>query len=315
MKYIFLDEFVWFNLRRSICNETNAPDLGDVIKCIETKVKSGEWAFPISAEHLTETSNTGDDVKRLVTSFIMDEISRGYTIRQFSQLKDFEIDLMLQGKNPIEYRENIIKQDILNIWGKSGKDIFIQACMDEGMEPSEELYQQVQYLLSGRVTNKYSITLSMQNKSIISSDTKTMYKEIMNNLKRQDIEHPYVSLEQFLMYTLEQYYSDEQQIKILTFINEKLSPNDSSRNLHNLFLYLPTYYTNCALIYKDMKMQEKSKEFHENDFVDMLYLSYMIPYCDVVVTEKKWVNIAKQMKLDKEFSTVIISDAKELLKL
>lgn len=41
----------------------------------------------------------------------------------------------------------------------------------------------------------------------------------------------------------------------------------------------------------------------------------MIPYCDVVVTEKKWVNVAKQMKLEEEFNTLITADINELLTL
>ncbi len=38
MKYIFLDEFIWINMRKSICKEKGAKDYSDVIKVIETKV-------------------------------------------------------------------------------------------------------------------------------------------------------------------------------------------------------------------------------------------------------------------------------------
>ena len=85
MKIIFLDELIWIDIRKNVLNENGAKDIRPVIDKIEAKSKSGEWVFPISSEHLSETHNTGDKLKRIVLGFIMDEISQGYSILQFSK--------------------------------------------------------------------------------------------------------------------------------------------------------------------------------------------------------------------------------------
>lgn len=315
MKFIFLDEWVWIDIRKNILNENDAKDIRPVIDKIEEKSKSGEWVFPISAEHLSETQNTGDKLKRIVLGFLMDEVSHGYSILQFSKLKDFEIDMMLQGQYAENYRGDVIKQDMLNIWGGTSRELFEKACQEEGIEKNSHMYNLVWQIYSLHTANDHRIAMSMIEPELISEEIKEMHVKILDNLKQKDIAEPYISVEQFMMYTLEQYYSEEQQMRILSFFSDEIKKADkpNAKTLLNLFRKLPTYYTNCMLIYKNMKMQNVNKESHKNDFTDMLYLSYMIPYCDVVVTEKKWVNVAKQMKLEKEFNTLITADIKELL--
>ena len=46
--------------------------------------------------------------------------------------------------------------------------------------------------------------------------------------------------------------------------------------------------------------------------LNVAYLSKAIPYCDIVVTEKKWVSLAKQAKLDKLYDTILSSKVDDL---
>ena len=311
MKYIFLDEFVWIDIRRSALKENGAKDLSKVIRLIEIKSNNGEWIFPISVEHLVETANTSDQVKRLTTAYIMDEISKGYTILEFSKLKDFEIGKMLDGQYAPDFRAEVIKKDIMNMWGHSTHELIDEVCQKNDMSISEDLQEIVQIILN----ESHSICRSMITPKYISDEEKKMYGEILDYLKKQDCKDPYVSEEQFLMYTLEQYYSEDQQYVILEYINKELGTYENPRGetLKKLFYRLPTYYTNCMLLYKNMKMQNVGQSASKNDFRDMLYLSYMIPYCDIVITEKKWTNIIQQMHLDKIFNTIVVSDVNQLL--
>lgn len=59
-------------------------------------------------------------------------------------------------------------------------------------------------------------------------------------------------------------------------------------------------------------MQPKDKPLHKNDYFDIMHLSAMLPYCDIVITEKKWVDLAKQAKLDKIYNTKLLSDIRLL---
>ena len=40
-----------------------------------------------------------------------------------------------------------------------------------------------------------------------------------------------------------------------------------------------------------------------------------IPYCDIVVTEKMWTDIAKKERLDKIYNTSILNSLKDLSKI
>ena len=51
---------------------------------------------------------------------------------------------------------------------------------------------------------------------------------------------------------------------------------------------------------------------HENDLADLAALSVAIPYCDIVVTEKHWANVAKRNKLNRKYDTCILTDVREL---
>ncbi len=178
------------------------------------------------------------------------------------------------------------------------------------LESSRDLYDKINFI-SSHVS--HTLSMSMSNPRIIPEQTKKMYGAILDNLKQKFITHPF-SETQFLMYTLEQYYSLEQTKTSLSYIDDEVKKTEKPNEelLQKIFYKLPTYYSNCMLIYKNMRIQNKDQKVNENDFRDMLYLSYMIPYCDVVVTEKKWVNIAKQIHLNEIFGTTLISDVNDL---
>lgn len=51
-----------------------------------------------------------------------------------------------------------------------------------------------------------------------------------------------------------------------------------------------------------------------NDFRDLAALSPAIPYCDVVVTEKKWASVSRQSKFDTTFGSKVLPSVKALTK-
>src|SRR3990172_4052179 len=55
-----------------------------------------------------------------------------------------------------------------------------------------------------------------------------------------------------------------------------------------------------------------SKAISPHDFVDVPFLNVAIPFCDVVVADKYWADIARRKKLDKKYDTVILNSLLEL---
>jgi hypothetical protein len=54
------------------------------------------------------------------------------------------------------------------------------------------------------------------------------------------------------------------------------------------------------------------RPIHRNDFKDVLGLSVAMPYCNLVVSENHWGHMAKALKLDEKYDTVLITDARDL---
>ena len=55
-----------------------------------------------------------------------------------------------------------------------------------------------------------------------------------------------------------------------------------------------------------MRNRELQKDIEDNDLYDIVSLAMAIPYCDIVVGEKRFISIAKNQKLDKLFDTKLI---------
>jgi hypothetical protein len=51
-----------------------------------------------------------------------------------------------------------------------------------------------------------------------------------------------------------------------------------------------------------------------NDYVDISSLCVAIPYCDAVVTEGFWIDLAQRAKLDQKYSTLLTKDPSSLLR-
>jgi len=62
----------------------------------------------------------------------------------------------------------------------------------------------------------------------------------------------------------------------------------------------------------ELRDRQFQRSVKSNDFRDIDALAAAIPNCDVVVTEKFWAALAIQARLDRHFSTRVISDVREV---
>lgn len=61
------------------------------------------------------------------------------------------------------------------------------------------------------------------------------------------------------------------------------------------------------------KHAQGQQKWSGSDFIDVVSLPVPTVYCDVVVTEKQWVDLMKRRKLDERFDTRLISNEKQLI--
>lgn len=311
MKYIFLDEKYWIDLRRFIYHERNAPELSAVVNLLTEKTDSGEWALPLSLEHINETRATFNPSLRQPLVDVMLLFSKGYAIKDFIALREHEIIALIKGQDAWKTPDKVIAQDPGIIFGSNVHDMLDSFLMEEGVENGSQLFTIMHTIYPQLMKSGVPLRYVMSQPFDPASD-KDLYFQILE-WARENGEKTELH---FVFNRIRDYYTINQQEKILSYGLSKLSKESKEENrieLRKLLQKLPTFYSNCVLMYKNIHMQPSNKPFHKNDFTDMMYLAAMIPYCDFVLTEAKWVDLAKQAQLDKTYNTVLSSNIHDLI--
>ena len=97
-------------------------------------------------------------------------------------------------------------------------------------------------------------------------------------------------------------------------ISRGLSPDlDSAEGLTALITGLPSRLTVLEL--RRQLHENPETRFQPNDLSDIAFLAIAVPYCDVIVTERKWVHHLNRAGLPQRFSTRILSDLAALPRL
>ena len=56
------------------------------------------------------------------------------------------------------------------------------------------------------------------------------------------------------------------------------------------------------------RAEQRSREFDANDVMDVSLLNVAIPHCDIIVTERFWVDLAKRNRLEQASGTILLTD-------
>ena len=73
---------------------------------------------------------------------------------------------------------------------------------------------------------------------------------------------------------------------------------------------VPTMFAHREL--RRLRHAASEKPWEENDLTDLEALAPAMVYCDVVVTERLWTDLAHRAKLDERFGTKICRDLTDL---
>ncbi|MCJ7716146.1 MAG: hypothetical protein MUO54_06465, partial [Anaerolineales bacterium] len=91
-------------------------------------------------------------------------------------------------------------------------------------------------------------------------------------------------------------------------IVKSIFPN---KNSVEVFLKsIPTVYV-FQFLY-DILDQDRNHTIESNDIWDLTFLAIAVPYCDIVVTERRWSNILNEKDIGEMYNTKIIHKIKDL---
>ena len=84
----------------------------------------------------------------------------------------------------------------------------------------------------------------------------------------------------------------------------------SAEGLDELLLDLPSRAV--AVEIRKLLHADSTTRWEPNDLDDFAALGVALPYCDVVVTERRWRHLIQRAELDARFGTVVLSDLRKL---
>lgn len=259
-----------------------------------------------------ETVIRRDKESRTRLADFMILLSNGYTISPYTSIIDLEIKNAVYkrlGLPIYNIREKRIKEGISNLLGAEG------ASLKGNISPLME--KTLLRLLESKAMLRFTLindTLSSHEKAYRSKDDLVQklekIREENSKIKDKNLRDRYTKVLFFRDVISKKLAKLHLQLGITkeTIIKKDILKEEIERFLEDI----PSAYISHLLANeRDKQMQRKIKK---NDMNDIATLSMAIPYCDIVVAENMFTSIAKNLKLDEKYSTIILSNPKDVIK-
>ena len=292
--------------------------LQKVTKAVESK----NAILPLSAFHIAETQKRKDISSRKRLSKVMATISQGWAISLSEIISNTEIQLSgakLFGcaqPNP----PNVFGHGIAFAWGTDLHSL-MENTINDPLATSDNFIHLFETFISTPQMTEFFLS-GMGNEESELVEAKKEYEENISRIA--------VVEEQFRAQIKPQFQSEADykklyianlQVVLRDKINNALSIYEKTvdeilsmgDNVFQDFIDdIPSLDVETQLVVR--RNANLGKAVDKNDFADISALTAAIPYCDIVITENTWKDLAVRSGLDKKYNTVIVSDVNELNK-
>ena len=321
MAIIYLDQCVYIHLLRSYKGlSPQYPKYAKICQGLIESSNDGVNKFPFSLAHWHETLKRTKLSSRKELFEFMFDLSKFHTIRPWTQVINDEVgnairkSLGLKIENLSEY---VFSDDLLNIIG-SKQELKVKSTDPNNEKKENEIREEIirdVFKNSKLFSDEFSKEKrnEIHDRFIKENEKLTQELEISKN---KDYYHPDKKMCKNI--SDERFFNDILKAPIIKVCTEfKLDSQkytqqilSSRESATNFFKLIPTAYVFHVL--NESNNLNSSYTIEPNDFWDIATLAISVPYCDVVVTEKKWTNILNQKKIGKLYNTKIVHKIEEL---
>lgn len=308
---IYLDQKGWIDLAKKEYSSAKTDEDTRFLETLHDAVDESKALFPLSIVHLDEIEKISSEAKRQQLAALMVRLSGGYSFSPYIEhIIAVEADQIISeklGYQHIDLRQVFLRRGLHHLVGSKTPTI-VSRDGDENKKPPKEIEEKMLGLLYDPSVFEFMLTQALrqrQKEAIIQ----------MNENRRQLLQVKDRDLRR------RTYLAQNVLALLVPHIIERLIDRGLPKDFFNIqewkrkdideFLtHIPTGLTFITLwMYSDLQFR---KEIEVNDLADIWGLTLGIPYCDVVVTERHWVSIAKRSKLDKICNTIMLSSITDL---
>lgn len=306
---LYLDQNAWVSLARGAWNKDGFPLEHAALSWVIEGIKTRRLMIPLSFTNIYETFKINDPVRRANMARTQALISNGRVFR--GRRRIFEETLAAYLAN----RFSMPRPTPINHWFLS--DLWFEAVADYSPElyrygishraldfirknPAEALFDQLAFNdENGRIeaVKRYSassaelIAAIEARRGIVSGEKLAIRKRVYGaRLIIDEID--------FVLATGRQLGLDWHTVSDI-----------GSSLIRNLAVDVPILHAERELV---VRLEDQARAISENDIRDMAAFCSVLPFADVLIAEKPFVNLARQAGLGRKFGTVLLTSVLEL---
>jgi len=321
IKRVYLDTNHWIKLAQIANGKENDPEYKKIYEKIRQLSDSGTVIFPISMASVHEFASHSDQKKREEMIDLLVDISKGWFLQPVTLFFEKEIENAIMHRIKKDYLYDI-NQEIV----QKGLSYFAGLDFEQFMKnknPPPEFMDKLRSSFKEFNEDLETIRMNLKDPKIvkISLDALQANQELIlilekNRKKRRELDK-----------SLRKRFSEASSICDLVVphmsrfvLSNNIPPKDvldSSQNLDVIRAFvedMPALNVFCKLAYARDEVSPE-RPIRTNDHWDLVHFSGAIPYCDVLVTEKMFAGLSKQLKLDEKYNCIILTNLKDLHKI
>jgi hypothetical protein len=311
MKRVYLDQKDWINLSRANRGLKSGEPFIEALRVARAAVSDGTVSFPLSEVHYMEVYRRRDWKSRHRLADLMAELSRFNTIAPPQAIVPAEIDLALAASFP----DKATTPRPLKVFGVGLRHAAADDSMRFQIEPADIPDEATRRAFEAAMSEEWELAM-LRGPAL---DTA---------LPTPPVEYAYQRSEEALSKRLEQDQRgrgdrlrtamvaiglvdiQEPLVEALRRAGIKLEEllTLGEEGLTDLLQAVRSRWVLAA-----MRRDAHARKHHEvNDLRDLAALGIAVAYCDIVVTEKQWVHVLKQARIDALMNTTLLSSVSQL---
>lgn len=309
---VYLDQNKWIDLSRAYYKRVEGEKFAQTLVNVQKAVAENIVIFPLSLAHIIETQKTPDIDRRKRLAKVMVEISKGWTIANHCYIIPKEISSAISkmfGKEaPMPNELQVIGRGIpfaCGIAEDSHKNFGIS---EEKAKDFLNLPDNPWVLFQFLVGNDESIV-----KKGIKRYNRTAAAYAQETEKIRKIGKKYSRAIRKRTCIAEILIRDQSDFIDVFALHDLRFKDFLSMELEQKISFveqIPTYDVEIELTTE--RNGHWNRTIDPNDMTDIGFLNVAIPYCDIVITEKIWTNMATRKKLSDKYKTTILKDISDL---
>jgi hypothetical protein len=302
---VYLDQNKWIELAMAISRPDENMGVQTLVSKIYANVGNGSLILPLTSTNIYETQKVNDPIRRRGLAYIQALLSRGMVIRGRHKRMVIELTTVLASCCNLPHPPHAHHWFLSDIFFEAfseWKDDRLEAQISENLvnfirtKPSEMLFD---YLAELPEETRKSAVINFSDGS----------ERLRSQVEDRRAKHACESraMRSKIYSALIMIDNCDRVIRVANSlgVSWKEVGDIGSVNARRITNEVPIYYIEREIA---LRLEAQKRPIHENDFRDMQSFCAVIPYVDIIIGEKQFVNLARQAGLGKKYKTQLETD-------